>query len=159
MNIIKGDLIQLAKEGYFDVIVHGCNCFHNMGAGIAKQISNEWPEVSRWDSDFTSKGDPSKLGSVKLVPIKINDNLTIRVVNAYTQYFPGYVRDKELLYNSIRFAFYRLNRVFPGKSLRIGYPKIGCGLASGDWDIVSKIIDEELKGRDHTFVEYDKLYN
>ena len=35
MNIVKGDLIKSAKEGQFDVIIHGCNCFNTMGAGIA----------------------------------------------------------------------------------------------------------------------------
>ena len=38
MKIIKGDLIKLALQGEFDVIVHGCNCFCTMGAGIAKSI-------------------------------------------------------------------------------------------------------------------------
>lgn len=27
MKIIKGDLIKLALDGKFDVIIHGCNCF------------------------------------------------------------------------------------------------------------------------------------
>jgi len=36
---IDGDLIKLAKEGKFDVIAHGCNCFCTMGAGIAPQMA------------------------------------------------------------------------------------------------------------------------
>ncbi len=35
LNIINGDLIDLAKNGNFDVIIHGCNCFRTMGVGIA----------------------------------------------------------------------------------------------------------------------------
>ena len=38
MKIISGNLITLALEGHFDVIVHGCNCFGVMGAGIAAQM-------------------------------------------------------------------------------------------------------------------------
>jgi len=39
---------------------------------------------------------------------------------------------------------------------RIGYPKIGAGLAGGDWEIIAAIIiiEEELAGEDHTLVEY-----
>jgi len=37
MKIIKGDLIELIKKGYFDVVIHGCNCFCTMGSGFAKQ--------------------------------------------------------------------------------------------------------------------------
>jgi len=40
---------------------------------------------------------------------------------------------------------------FSGK--RIGYPLIGAGLAGGNWRIISKIIDEELNGEDHTLVK------
>ena len=37
-----------------------------------------------------------------------------------------------------------------------GYPLIGAGLAGGDWAIISKIIDEELKDENHTLVKYSK---
>lgn len=37
---------------------------------------------------------------------------------------------------------------------RIGYPRIGAGLAGGDWSIIGAIIDEELHGLDHTLVEF-----
>lgn len=46
MNIVHGDLIQLALAGQFDVIIHGCNCFCTMGAGIAKAIRQEFPEAN-----------------------------------------------------------------------------------------------------------------
>lgn len=40
MKVITGNLIKLAINGDFDVIIHGCNCFCKMGAGIAKQIAS-----------------------------------------------------------------------------------------------------------------------
>ena len=42
MKIINGDIIKLAPE--FDVVIHGCNCFHKMGAGVAKLIAKNFPE-------------------------------------------------------------------------------------------------------------------
>ena len=39
INYVDGDLIKLAKEAKFDVIVHGCNCLSTMGAGIAPQMA------------------------------------------------------------------------------------------------------------------------
>ncbi len=45
MKIIKGDLIKLALDGKFDVIIHGCNCYCTMGAGFAKAIQAEFPEA------------------------------------------------------------------------------------------------------------------
>lgn len=41
MNSIKGDLIKLAIDSEFDLIIHGCNGFCTMGAGIAKTIKQK----------------------------------------------------------------------------------------------------------------------
>ena len=38
MRTVTGDLITLALEGEFDVIIHGCNCYNTMGAGIARAV-------------------------------------------------------------------------------------------------------------------------
>ena len=36
---VNGNLIKMALEGQFDVIVHGCNCHSTMGAGLAPQMA------------------------------------------------------------------------------------------------------------------------
>lgn len=61
MTIIEGNLIELTKKGYFDVIVHGCNCFNMMGSGIARKIAINFPMAMDADAR-TLKGDPFKLG-------------------------------------------------------------------------------------------------
>ena len=63
MKTIQGDLIKLAVAGEFDVIVHGCNCFCTMGAGIAKTIKQKFPTAYQADL-ATIKGDKTKLGAV-----------------------------------------------------------------------------------------------
>jgi len=45
MNVIPGDLLRLALDGRFDVIVHGCNCQCAMGKGIALSIKQQFPEA------------------------------------------------------------------------------------------------------------------
>ncbi len=45
-----------------------------------------------------------------------------------------------------------IKQQFTGK--KIAYPKIGAGLAGGDWDIIYPIICEELAGEHHTYVKY-----
>lgn len=146
MKVIKGDLIKLAKAGEFDVIVHGCNCFCNMGAGIAATIAQEFPAAYKADK-WTIYGDKDKLGEYSLAIITKN----LVVVNAYTQfsYGGGQINAD---YDAIRKVFARIAKDF--SQWRIAYPKIGAGLAGGNWDIISKIIDEELDGCNHTLVEY-----
>ncbi len=145
MKTIKGDLITLALDGKFDVIVHGCNCLCTMGAGIAKQIKSIFPEAYEADCK-TKKGDKDKLGAYSYA---IAENVTI--INAYTQYdYKGPWINVD--YDAIRSVFRKLKSDYSGK--RIGYPKIGAGLAGGDWEIISKIIDVELTNEDHTLVEF-----
>lgn len=140
-----GDLIKLGKAGEFDVIVHGCNCFCTMGAGIAKGIKAEFPEA--FEADLKTKsGDHSKLGTISYA--KTGD---LTVVNAYTQFhWRGAGGNAD--YDAIRQAFRLVKNTFTGK--RIGYPAVGAGLAGGDWAVISTIIEEALKGEDHTFVVF-----
>ena len=68
MKSIRGNLLALARSGRFDVIVHGCNCRHAMGAGIAKQIKDSFPEA--WAADLATpagglaRGDWSKIAAI-----------------------------------------------------------------------------------------------
>ena len=148
MKTIYGNLISLAIYGEFDVIVHGCNCFCTMGAGVAKHIKHHFPEAYLADQK-TERGSRDKLGTISWAKCERGRHSVI-VVNAYTQY--GYRQGEQHTdYTAIRSAFKEIATKFPGK--RIGYPAIGCGLGGGKWSIVSKIIDEELQGKDHTLVK------
>lgn len=149
MKIIKGDLLQLADAGEFDVIVHGCNCFCAMGAGIALQIKTKYLEAYLADKE-TEQGDKKKLGSYSSHTYP--NGLT--VVNAYTQYMPGY-NDLRENYAAIDLVMKKIVVDFQGK--RIGLPLIGAGLAGGDWNIIRDIIKTNLKDKvDYTIVEYSK---
>lgn len=72
------------------------------------------------------------------------------IVNAYTQYNLGANLDYEALALCLR----KINHVFKGK--HIGLPKIGCGIAGGDWEIVKKTIQKELKDCNVTIVIYEE---
>jgi O-acetyl-ADP-ribose deacetylase (regulator of RNase III) len=142
---VDGDLIHLALQGEFDAIVHGCNCFRTMGAGIARQIKAAFPEA--WAADrATIKGDPSKLGSFSSALSR-----GILVINAYTQFdYRG--RGVKADYHAIRQCMSQIAAAHP--SLRIGIPRIGAGLAGGDWPTIHSILSEVFHDRDVTIVNY-----
>ena len=50
--------------------------------------------------------------------------------------------------------FQKIKTDFAGQ--KIGYSLIGAGLAGGDWNKISEIIDKELKDENHTLVEFEK---
>lgn len=148
-NVVHGDLIQLALDGEFDVIVHGCNCQCTMGAGIAKAIKTTFPEAFAADK-ATTKGDRDKLGTFSFATVT-RDEHDITVVNGYTQ-FHWRGRGVKADYDAIRGVMAQVKQQFGDR--RVGYPKIGAGLAGGDWNTIAVIINEELDGVDHTLVEY-----
>jgi len=170
-----GDLIELAKEGHFDVITHGCNCFCTMGAGIAPQMARAFGcDIFKMEAP-EYRGDINKLGTidyeVQNIIIKKSVNLLgetimspdfgghdLIVVNSYTQYRYGKNHadgDKMPVdYFAIAMCMKKINHLFKGKT--IGLPKIGAGLAGGDWNQIEKIINHELNAMDVWVVNYKK---
>ncbi|MBL4844637.1 MAG: macro domain-containing protein [Planctomycetes bacterium] len=147
MKEITGDLIALASAGEFDVIVHGCNCMGSMGAGIAKGIKATFPAA--FEADLaTPKGERAKLGTCSVATCAVEGG-TCEVVNAYTQFH--YRGAGPLVeYEALGSCFAWIKQRYSGK--RIGLPKIGAGLAGGDWARIAAIVEEELAGEDVTLV-------
>ena len=153
MKTIKGCLIKYAIAVKFDVIIHGCNCFNTMGGGIAYHIKKQFPMAYTQDCK-TIKGDKNKLGSYTFCKYKIN-NKELVIVNGYTQY-KYWGNEPNVDYDATRSLFRKIKNDFSGK--KIGFPMIGAGLAGGNWEIIKKIIEEELEeleDMDYTLVEYN----
>lgn len=151
-----GDLIAAAKAGDVAVIAHGCNCFNTMGSGIAPKIAEAFPEAWQADQE-TDRGNREKLGKLSLA----FSTGGVLVCNLYSQYtFTGRKKgEMDLDYWALRSSLagmasvlYTHCKVFniEPHDLRIGLPKIGAGLAGGDWSIISKIIQGRLRDFDVT---------
>jgi O-acetyl-ADP-ribose deacetylase (regulator of RNase III) len=153
METKKGNLINLAKQGEFDVIIHGCNCFHTMGAGIAKDIKHHFPGAFLADKK-TPFGSFAKLGTFSESEETVNGH-TFIVCNAYTQFHPGSASNSneslDIRYNAIASALTAIQALYAGK--RIGIPLIGAGLAGGSWDVIRPIIEKTIPNA--TIIEFD----
>jgi O-acetyl-ADP-ribose deacetylase (regulator of RNase III) len=147
MNIVQGDLLEMAFQGNFDVIIHGCNCFNTMGSGIARQIADRFPMAEKIDK-LTVCGSVEKLGMYTTSICNDKHKKPFVIINAYTQYYGG----SDVRYEAIRSVMIKIKKMFG--ECKIGYPKIGAGIAGGDWEIISNIINKVLRGSDHTLVEY-----
>lgn len=167
MKVVKGNLIELAKEGEFDVIAHGCNCFCSQKSGLAPQmVENFYTDKFPVECDLSRKGDINKLGTIDSMTyvmmgpdriVKVH-KFELTVVNAYTQFYNRTIApDKTAVlvdYMALGLCMRKMNHKFKGK--RIGLPKIGAGLAGGDWMKISQIIEREFTDCEVTIVEYDK---
>jgi O-acetyl-ADP-ribose deacetylase (regulator of RNase III) len=149
-NVIEGDLVKLAACGMFDVIVHGCNCFNTMKSGIAKTLVAAFPVVAFEDSK-TERGARTKLGTYSSAYVS---NFDLEIINAYTQYLYG--TDKvQVEYKAVQSVFIALNKKYKDLGVHIGIPKIGCGLAGGEWDVVEHIINTVTPDLNITLVEFE----
>lgn len=154
-HTIKGDLIVEMMKMKYDAIVHGCNCFCTMGKGIAKTIKLKFPEAYEEDCK-TIAGDKNKLGTYTKADISKRLNKpNAFIINAYTQYdyrktYDG--SDINVDYDAIKSVFSSLNKDFADKKL--GIPKIGAGLAGGDWDKIAEIINSVTPDVDIELVEF-----
>ena len=82
----------------------------------------------------------------------------LTVVNAYTQFRYG-MNHKDGVripfdYEAFTICMRKLNMVFKGK--HIGMPKIGSGLAGGNWERIKEIIHNNITDCKVTVVIYNK---
>lgn len=146
MKVVQGNLLDLAETGVFDVIAHGCNCHNSMGAGIAQFVAQRWPQAQHADA-VTERGDINKLGTISSTKAWVQDGQQITILNLYTQYDGG----RDLSYTALRLCLQKIAMMYMGK--RIGLPRIGSGIAGGNWIVIQQMIIEELEGCEVTIVE------
>jgi O-acetyl-ADP-ribose deacetylase (regulator of RNase III) len=133
MKIVKGNLLDLAEQGHFHVIVQGCNCFNTMGSGLANEIRERYPDAWQVDQE-TLSGDYNKLGNFTVMLGK-----RFNIVNAYTQY--DFSRGSDVFeYTAFQLILQKLAHQYP--ACNFGFPKIGCGLAGGNEKIIMDMLQQ-----------------
>lgn len=141
MKYVQGDLITELQSGQMDVIAHQANCFCKGRRGIAPLIFKAFPEAKAAD-DATVIGDSKKMGTFSAA----NTSNGGRVYNLYGQYHfdnkrSDYGTDYDALWSALVKMEVEIREIFSDRNeIDIGFPLIGCGLAGGDWKIVSSMI-------------------
>ena len=143
----KGDVVKAFRNGDFNVLAHGCNCSGGFGSGVAKQIGMAYPQVRGAYLNHYDEG-LCRLGEVQIVAGGFGN----AIANCFTQ--EKYGRDGKLYldYDALGNCMLYLRSIFSFPD-EIGMPKIGCGLAGGEWRKVKKILNEVFD--DRTIYVYD----
>lgn len=127
-----------------------------MGAGLAKKIADKWPEVKEDYLVYCQIADPQDLigGWIRIeIPTRQTGDFPNRlfVVSIFGQL--DYGRKPGHCYTSYRalatamHGIRRANKAFEFAcpELPVYFPHgLGCGLAGGDWHVVSALIQQEL---------------
>lgn len=132
-----------------DAILHQVNCQGVMGSGIAKDIKQRYPSVF---DEYKKMCDENKLAECSLLKSKLlgeilicnqDDNKERYIVNLFSQDRYGN-NGCYTDYEALRKCLAKVNNEFSGRQIAIPY-KMSCNRGGGDWNIVTKIIEKELK--------------
>ena len=140
----NGNILDLFKSLNQVAIIHGNNCENNMGKGLAKTLKDKFPKI--WN-----KNTKCRLGEHDIVEVKPNKY----IINAYTQILRGKPNNSfdsyEVRKESLKKIFSELSL---NKEITLLIPKIGAGLAGGNWEEIKEIIIKNLNHDKYIFVTY-----
>ena len=137
------------------IICQQVNCKGVMGAGLAKQIRNRYPDIYDYYRHAYT-GNHLKLGNVLFFDT-LNDNNQI-IANLCGQ--DGYGRGMRYTdYDALKTCLNTVKTYATTNNIdRIGIPYgMSCGLAGGNWDVVTNIIKDVFKDTNITIEIYSLL--
>lgn len=132
MSVIHKDILTITKG----IIAHQCNTKGVMGAGLAKDIRSKYPFVyMQYREAYLANNLP--LGSTQFIQV----SPSLYIANLIAQ--DGYGRDKQYTnYEALAQCLKDLHQRSIDWKLCVYIPYgLGCGLAGGDWNIVSKLVE------------------
>jgi O-acetyl-ADP-ribose deacetylase (regulator of RNase III) len=156
----KGD-VTIPKEVGHVMVVHGVNDIGVMGAGVAKAISERYPQVRseyiKWAIDgyyLMEKGKiPFQLGNIQVVRVSKNLSFCNLVSQRGTKPFYDL---PPVRYESICEGLYKVRDFCLDRGINnVCMPRIGCGLAGGNWNRMEKIIGRIFKEQKPQLTIYD----
>lgn len=133
---IVGDI----TETELKYIAHGVNCQNKMGSGVAKALYEKFPQVkSQYHTYCAPVGYKIELlGRVH----KVESQGKV-IYNLFTQLNFGYDGTRYVNYAAIASCFTKLKNQCNIQE-PIAIPKIGCGLAGGNWTFVEQLINDTV---------------
>lgn len=153
LHYLTGDATLPQGDGP-KIIVHICNDIGAWGAGFVLALSRRYPEpeteyrhwyAGREQNDFV-------LGAVQFVSVG-PDIWTANLIGQH-----GIRRkngDPPVRYDAIRAGLSKVAAFAIEVGATIHMPRIGAGLAGGDWNIIAEILTEEVIARGVSVNVYD----
>lgn len=149
INYRKGDVLT-TDVNRARILAHVVNSLGGFGKGFAANLARKHPAVKKEYQGWFMRGelvencpqdDAFRLGNIQAVAI--SDTLT--VINMLAQ--NGYKSAKNsrpLDYDALAKCLVKVRQIALSEKRPVVMPKIGSGLAGGDWQVIEKIIIENL---------------
>lgn len=149
ITYLTGDATSPQGEGN-KVIAHIVNDIGAWGAGFVLAVSRRWSEPERKYRDWYAdrKTNDFGLGAIELVKIRCKPEMLF-VANMCAQSgIRGNGREPPIRYEALAKCLQTLGDRATSVQASIHLPRIGCGLAGGNWADVEPLIDKHLEKND-----------
>lgn len=138
------------------MICHVCNDIGRWGKGFVMAVSKRWPEPEAafraWSAKGASEGGGPALGDVQFVQVEP----ATWVANVIGQH--GIRRSKAgppIRYEAIAEGLARVAEKAVELAASVHMPRIGCGLAGGEWGRIEPLIRQHLSAAGIPVTVYD----
>lgn len=124
-----------------EIIAHQTNCKGVMGAGVALAIRNRYPEIMPEYTNACKVLGSNVLGTCQI--LRTNDGRYIANLFGQNGFgYGGFGHGRNTDYRALKVALTSLVRHLTINGISaVAMPyKLGCGLAGGDWEVVSKLL-------------------
>jgi O-acetyl-ADP-ribose deacetylase (regulator of RNase III) len=152
IQYLKGDATQPRGTGARMIVQVVNDKAITWGKGFSVAVRKKWPyaqkEFTRWV--FESRPE-FKLGNIHVA--KLEESLELASLVAQHGYGPSLF--PRIQYSALEACLSQIAARARETSASVHMPRIGCGEAGGDWNIVSEIIDETLSRESIPVTVYD----
>jgi hypothetical protein len=141
--------IEAANNGSTVLVPHVCNNVNAFGAGFAGQVAEIYPEVK---ANFHLLGKNAKLGQSQFVAVKTDKLYKHQIIFANMIAQNSLISSQNtrpLNYGALVYAMFdvrsyvkKLEQKLETTKIEIHAPKFGSGLAGGNWNFVSNLIED-----------------
>ena len=148
----KGDATSPLKSGN-KIIVHVCNDIGGWGRGFVMAISKKWKQPEERFRNWYSSKENFALGEVQLVKVEED----IWIANLIGQHDIKADRNgiPPIRYDAVSKGLNKIAGMTIQFKATIHMPRIGCGLAGGNWEEMEKIVIKELIDKGVSVTVYD----
>lgn len=152
VRYVMGDATRPVGEGP-KVIVHVCNDLGKWGKGFVLALSRRWkePELA-YKASFVSLPHPA-LGDVQFV--RVEQGIVVANLIGQRGVATRATKTPPVRYEAIREGLAKIAEHARASNASVHMPRIGCGLAGGEWGQVEPLIVETLLAADIDVTVYD----
>lgn len=152
INYVKGDATQPQWGFGRKIIVHCCNDRGAWGSGFVVALSKRWPDP---EAKYRANINQYHLGEI--IWARVEDD--IWVANLIGQHGTGLDEFgyPPIRYDAILQGLRRIGEMCAGHvdSPSVHMPRMGAGLAGGNWKIIELLVEQELVARGVPVTVYD----